>query len=103
MAKVGQRMSRNEGLDYLTGAPVPMKLLFSESKEQVVGMGRQPGTPEKGREKGSDSCIHLHLHGQTLSLSRLNVLGGVLASRRFRGAGDSALPTQTSESGWGGE
>lgn len=96
-------MSRNEGLHYLIGAPVPMKLLFSESKEEVVGVGRQPGTPEKGGEKGSDSCSHLHLRDQTLLLSCLNVLGGVLASRRFRGAIDSALPTRTSESGWGGE
>ena len=43
-----------------------LKLLLSESREEGVGMGRQPGTQEKEEEeeKDGESCVHLRLHHQ---------------------------------------
>ena len=41
------------------------KLRLSESREEGVGMRRQPGTQEKEEEeKDGESCVHLCLHHQ---------------------------------------
>ena len=41
------------------------KLWLSESREEGVGMRRQPGTQEKEEEeKDGESCVHLCLHQQ---------------------------------------
>lgn len=71
---------------------MPIKLLFPESKEGGVGLGRQAGTQEKGREKDGDSRVHLRFPGQTSSPSSLNAPGEVVGSMRFKGAADSVLP-----------